>query len=69
MLNGATVLDWIARILGEPDIGALIDRVAARFTGPSPVIFLPYLSGGTHAPQRRRRPRRFLWTRRLGRAG
>ena len=45
MLNGATVLDWIARILGEPDIGALIDRVAARFTGPSPVIFLPYLSG------------------------
>ena len=45
MLNGATVLDWIARILGEPDIGALIDRVAARFIGPSPIIFLPYLSG------------------------
>lgn len=45
MLNGAIVLDWTTRLFGEPDIGALIARVEARFRGPSPVIFLPYLSG------------------------
>nr|HMN88108.1 FGGY-family carbohydrate kinase [Bauldia sp.] len=45
MLNGATVLDFAARLLGAGDIGALLRQVEARFTGPSPVTFLPYLSG------------------------
>jgi xylulokinase len=45
MLNGAGTLDWIARMLGEAKIGELLQRVEARFRGPSPVIFLPYLSG------------------------
>jgi xylulokinase len=45
MLNGATVLDWAARLVGEPDIATLLARVEAKFTGPSPVVFLPYLSG------------------------
>jgi xylulokinase len=45
MLNGAGCIDWAAKLLGEPDVGALIDRVEVAFTGPSPVIFLPYLSG------------------------
>ncbi len=45
LLNGASCLDWLARILGENDVAALLDRVAPRFNGPSPVIFLPYLAG------------------------
>ena len=45
MLNGATCLDWAARLIGETDIAALLARVEARFKGPSPVLFLPYLSG------------------------
>jgi xylulokinase len=45
LLNGASPLGWLARLLGEGDIDALVDRVAARFRGPSPLLFLPYLSG------------------------
>ena len=45
MLNGATCLDWLAHILGEADIAALIARVEARYAGPSSLRFLPYLSG------------------------
>jgi xylulokinase len=45
MLNGATCVDWAARLLGDGNVGALIDRVEAADRGPSPVIFLPYLSG------------------------
>jgi len=44
LLNGATCLEWIARVLGA-DVARLIDEVAASFKGPSPVLFLPYLSG------------------------
>ena len=45
MLNGATVLDRAARLFGDGDIGALLAVVERRFVGPSPVLFLPYLSG------------------------
>jgi xylulokinase len=45
LLNGAGCLDWVARLLGERDVGALLRRLEARFNGPSPVIFLPYLAG------------------------
>ncbi len=45
MLNGASPLDWLAKVLGEADIAALLHKVEARFNGPSQVIFLPYLSG------------------------
>lgn len=45
MLNGASCLAWAARLLGEPDIGALVERVAAAFRGPGRLTFLPYLTG------------------------
>ena len=45
LLNGANCLDWVARLLGAFDIGALLDAVEAGYDGPSPVLFLPYLSG------------------------
>jgi xylulokinase len=45
MLNGASVLEWVARLIGAPDIGPLLDEVAARGRRPSEVLFLPYLSG------------------------
>jgi xylulokinase len=44
MLNGASVLDWAARLLGV-EIGGVLARVEERFAGPSPVVFLPYLAG------------------------
>jgi xylulokinase len=45
LLNGASPLGWLARILGEGDIDTLVDKVDARFRGSSPLLFLPYLSG------------------------
>jgi xylulokinase len=45
MLNGAGVLASIASLIDAPDIGVLIREVEARFTGPSRLIALPYLSG------------------------
>jgi xylulokinase len=45
MLNGASCIAWVARALGEADIGGLIDRIAARGRPVSPVTFLPYLQG------------------------
>ena len=45
LLNGASCLGWAASLLGEPDIAALVARVAARWRGPSRVLFLPYLAG------------------------
>jgi xylulokinase len=45
MLNGASCLDFTARLIGESDIGALLDRTEGRFSGPSRILFLPYLSG------------------------
>ena len=45
MLNGATCLDWVARLVGEPDLSRLLDKAEAAFRGPSRILFLPYLSG------------------------
>ncbi len=45
LLNGAGALAWAAGLLGEPDIGKLMAETEAAFTGPSPILFLPYLSG------------------------
>jgi xylulokinase len=45
LLNGASPLGWLAQILGESDIDTLVGKVDARFRGPSPLLFLPYLSG------------------------
>ncbi len=45
LLNGAGALAWAAGLLGQNDIGALLEKTEAAFTGPSPVLFLPYLSG------------------------
>jgi xylulokinase len=45
MLNGAGPLSWAARTFGIDDIGAMLERVEARFRGPSRIICLPYLVG------------------------
>ncbi len=45
LLNGAGALAWAAELLGKSDIGQLLAETEQAFTGPSPVLFLPYLSG------------------------
>jgi len=45
LLNGASCLAWVAGLLGQNDIGKLLASTEAQFTGPSPVTFLPYLTG------------------------
>jgi xylulokinase len=46
LLNGAGALAWAAGLMGKPDIGALLAETEQAFTGsPSPITFLPYLSG------------------------
>ncbi len=45
ILNGASALAWAAGVLKEPDIGKLLGQVEAQFRGPSPITFLPYLTG------------------------
>lgn len=45
MLNGASCLEWVARLVGEPDIAALLGRAEAAYRGPSRLMFLPYLAG------------------------
>ena len=45
LLNGAGALAWAAGLLGRADIGTLLEDTERAFTGPSPVLFLPYLSG------------------------
>lgn len=45
LLNGASCLAWIAGVLGEPDIAALLAEAEANDQGPSPILFLPYLEG------------------------
>jgi len=45
MLNGASCLAWAARLLGEPDLDALLARVETEYRGPGNVLFLPYLTG------------------------
>lgn len=45
LLNGASCLAWVARVLDEADISALLDRTEAQHKAPSEAMFLPYLSG------------------------
>lgn len=45
LLNGAGALAWAAGLMGRSDIGKLLEDTEKAFTGPSPVLFLPYLSG------------------------
>ena len=45
LLNGASCLGWVAELLGEADIGKLLDAAEHKAARPSPVLFLPYLTG------------------------
>lgn len=45
LLNGAGALAWAAGLMGRSDIGQLLEDTERAFDGPSPVLFLPYLSG------------------------
>ena len=45
MLNGASALAWAAELVGETDVGAALKVVEDRYSGPSSVTFLPYLTG------------------------
>ncbi|MFO1121817.1 MAG: xylulokinase [Hyphomicrobiales bacterium] len=45
ILNGASAMAWVVEATGGGDIGAVLDQVAERYAGPSPVVFLPYLTG------------------------
>jgi xylulokinase len=46
LLNGAGALAWAAGLMGRNDIGKLLEETEKAFAGsPSPVLFLPYLSG------------------------
>lgn len=46
LLNGASCLAWAVRLVGEPDVGALLARVEAAWRDrPGRLLFLPYLAG------------------------
>ena len=45
LLNGASPLATTMRWVGRTDIGAMLAEVEAGFTGPSPLLALPYLFG------------------------
>jgi xylulokinase len=45
MLNGASALAVMSRVAGSDDIPARLAEVEAGFAGPSPLLFLPYLTG------------------------
>ncbi|MCA3555246.1 xylulokinase [Aestuariivirga sp.] len=45
LLNGAGALAWAAGLMGRGDIGQLLEDTERAFTGPSALLFLPYLSG------------------------
>jgi len=45
LLNGASVLSYAAGLGGIRDLGAALAAVEARYDGPGPLFFLPYLSG------------------------
>ncbi len=44
MLNGTSCLDWLAGIAGA-HVDKLVGLAEAEFSGPSPVMFLPYIAG------------------------
>ncbi len=45
MLSAASSLSWLVSVTGAPDEAALVSEAEAGAPGPSPVLFLPYLSG------------------------
>lgn len=45
LLNGASVVEWAARLTGQPNIPDLLTRTEAAFTAPQRLLFLPYLAG------------------------
>ncbi|MBN8195740.1 xylulokinase [Thalassospira povalilytica] len=45
LLNGASCLQWAAKLLGKSDIGGLLKRVEAQHHKPADIVFLPYLNG------------------------
>ncbi len=45
MLNGASPLVSVARWTGCPDVATLLSEVEAGYSGPSPLMALPYLFG------------------------
>lgn len=45
LLNGASCLAWVARLVNAPDLPALLDRVEAQTDAGGALLFLPYLSG------------------------
>lgn len=44
ILAAASCLDWLARIMGR-DVGTMLTLLSERMAAPSPVRFLPYLTG------------------------
>lgn len=45
MLSAASALDWVAALLGERDLYALVERARAHGLRRGAPFFLPYLSG------------------------
>lgn len=45
LLNGASCLAWVARLVNAPDLPALLDRVEAQTDTSGSLLFLPYLTG------------------------
>ena len=45
LLNGASCLAWVARLVGAVDLPALLDRVEAQTDASGSLLFLPYLTG------------------------
>jgi xylulokinase len=45
MLSASSTLDWVAGLIGENDLPALVDRAHAQGIHRTTPIFLPYLSG------------------------
>jgi xylulokinase len=45
LLNGASALSAMSRVAGSDDIATLLAEVETTFSGPSPLLFLPYLTG------------------------
>jgi xylulokinase len=45
MLNGASAVRWALDMLGRTDIATAMAEVEAHYDGPSPLLFLPYLTG------------------------
>ncbi len=45
LLNGASVLAVTARLLGYPEVGAMLAEAEREFHGPSRLLYLPYLAG------------------------